>query len=342
VDWPWWVWLLVGLWCLPWAACCGALYFRALRMEIRYYRSELARREGTPRALRRQLRRTLFIYTGAYLLMFVGFMPFSPVVLLAALHARAAGSRRSPRSYRARIIPALDLQNGQIVRGVAGRREEYLPVVSRLTLSAEPLAVARAFWEHFRLNRLYLADLDAIAGSPPALATYTALRADGFRLWVDAGIRRPEDARALAEVRVEGFVAGLETLSGPEALRTLCQVHGSERVIFSLDLKGGQPLTGNSAWRGTDAHSIAEEAVACGVRRLIVLDLVRVGVGEGTGTEAFCASLAETYPDLEIIAGGGVRDVADLRRLRKCGVRGVLVASALHDGWLTRADLEGL
>src|SRR5262249_28191722 len=161
-------------------------------------------------------------------------------------------------------------------------------------------------------------------------------------LWVDAGLHRPEDARQLTESGVEGLVAGLETLSGPESLRTLCQTYGSDRVIFSLDLRGGRPLTGNSAWQGTDARAIAEEAIACGVCRLIVLDLERVGVGEGTGTEAFCTLLVESYPGLDIIAGGGVRDVADLRRLKMCGVRAVLVASALHDGRLTREDLETL
>src|SRR5262245_30112222 len=253
-----------------------------------------------------------------------------------------APTQKTLREMILAIIPVLDLLNGHVVRGVAGRRQEYRPVASLLTPSAYPLAVARAFREHFGLSEFYLADLDAIAGSPPALAIYAALRADGFRLWVDAGIRRPEDARALAEARVEGLVAGLETLSGPEALRTLCQTYGSERVIFSLDLKGGRPLMGNSAWQGTDARAIAEEAIACGVRRLIVLDLERVGVGEGTGTEDFCDALNEAHPELSIIAGGGVRDVADLRRLKKCGVRGVLVASALHDGWLTRADLETL
>src|SRR6516165_4217646 len=109
-----------------------------------------------------------------------------------------------------RLIPVMDLLKGQVVRGVAGRRHEYRPVVSRLTTSAEPLAVARAFRGHFGLTELYLADLDAIAGAPAALATYEALHEDGFRLWVDAGIRRPEDARPLAGAAVAGLVAGLE------------------------------------------------------------------------------------------------------------------------------------
>jgi phosphoribosylformimino-5-aminoimidazole carboxamide ribotide isomerase len=232
------------------------------------------------------------------------------------------------------LLPVLDLKGGLVVRGVGGRRQEYQPVVSKLTSSALPLDVARAFREHFGLTRLYVADLDAIAGSQAALPIYTALQADGFSLWVDAGIRTAADAVPLQTAGVEGIIAGLETLSGPAALAELCQQVGKERVIFSLDLNAGEPLTSSAEWGNKEIWSIVQNATACGVQRLIVLDLVRVGVGGGTGTEELCRRLVREYPSLEVIAGGGIRDAEDLRRLEACGVQGALVASALHDGRL--------
>jgi phosphoribosylformimino-5-aminoimidazole carboxamide ribotide isomerase len=239
-----------------------------------------------------------------------------------------------------RVIPVIDLKGGVVVRGVGGRRAEYRPIISRLTASSQPLEVARAFREHFGLTLLYVADLDAIAGAAPALVTYAALRADGFRLWVDAGLRDSADAAPLAGV--EGIVAGLETLTGPQALRRLCQQFGGSRIIFSLDLKGGQPLTHSSAWDVSSAWALAGQAAGCGVARLIVLDLERVGQAGGTGTEALCRRLALAFPEVEVITGGGVRDVAELHELRRDGVSAALVASALHDGRLGRADLESL
>ena len=74
------------------------------------------------------------------------------------------------------------------------------------------------------------------------------------------------------------------------------------------------------------------------MRRLLVLDLQRVGVGSGIGTEDLCSHLISRYSDLELITGGGVRDAADLRRLKDLGIAGVLVASALHDGRLKPGD----
>ena len=153
------------------------------------------------------------------------------------------------------ILPVLDLMHGVVVRGIAGRRADYRPIVSRLVNSAEPLAVAEAFRRIFGLDELYVADLDAIGGQGPALGTYRELIGLGFRLWVDAGVReRPRADEVAAEGA--GIVVGLETIGGPAALAEVFRVHG-ERAVFSLDLRAGVPLGNRSAWGGADAPGIA-------------------------------------------------------------------------------------
>jgi phosphoribosylformimino-5-aminoimidazole carboxamide ribotide isomerase len=236
------------------------------------------------------------------------------------------------------ILPVLDLIGGRVVRGVGGRREEYRPVESQLVSSSEPQAVARAFADRFGLTDLYLADLDAIAGAAPAWDVYRALCDAGFRLWVDAGVRELGRTLDLAAGWIDGVVLGLETLAGPEVLARSVERLGG-KVVFSLDLRGGQPLGDRAAWRDGDAYSTAAEAVRAGVRRMIVLDLARVGGGAGLGTESLCARLAAEHSAVEVYAGGGVGGLDDLRRLRDSGVRGALVASALHDGRLRPEDL---
>jgi phosphoribosylformimino-5-aminoimidazole carboxamide ribotide isomerase len=237
-----------------------------------------------------------------------------------------------------RIIPVLDLLRGQIVHAIAGRRHEYRPIRSTLTPSTGPLAVAEAFRDHFGLTTLYLADLDAIAGSPPSLTTYIALNNRGFGLLIDAGLRTAADAQPLCDAGLAAVVAGLETLAGPEALALLVKTVGAEHLIFSLDLKDGQPLVA-AQWPVRDAAGLTGFAIEQGVRRLLVLDLARVGTGSGTGTEDFCQQIKQAWPEVEVLAGGGVRGREDLDRLRGRGVDGVLVASALHDGRLLREDL---
>jgi phosphoribosylformimino-5-aminoimidazole carboxamide ribotide isomerase len=225
---------------------------------------------------------------------------------------------------------------------MAGRRSEYRPIRSRLTASSEPVEVAKAIRDRFHLLDYYLADLDAIAGAPPAFALYDALQNLGLRLWVDAGVHEPARARALAEFRLDTVVLGLETVDGPEVLQTVCGRLGAERLLFSLDLKDGQPLGKLAAWQTPAARAIAGQAVAAGIKRLLVLDLARVGGMAGTGTETLCRELAHNYPDVQLVTGGGVRRREDLVRLQACGVQAVLIASALHDQSLRPADWADL
>ena len=230
-----------------------------------------------------------------------------------------------------RVLPVLDLMGGHIVRGIAGRRAEYRPLAG----SSDPPAVARGFRRDFGLATLYLADLDAIAGNPPSLAVYEHLTADGFTLWVDAGLRGPSDAKPL--LGVHRLVAGLETLASPRHLAELVDEVGAERLVFSLDLKDGKPLA-STDWPA-DPMGIARIAISFGITAIIALDLARVGVGQGIGTGDLCVSLRRDFPSLEIITGGGVRQASDLRHLETLGVDWALVASALHDGKVGRADV---
>ena len=229
----------------------------------------------------------------------------------------------------------LDIRNGVVVRGVGGRRAEYRPIVSQLTASTEPVEVARALIGVCRPRELYLADLDAIQGATPALHVYKQILELGVELWVDAGIRDSKSARRIAEFGCH-VVAGLETVPSAEVLREIVSVIGGNWSVFSLDLRDGKPL---HDW-DVDAMSIAQQAIGCGITRLIVLDLARVGVGIGTGTEALCREIASANPEVDVIAGGGVNGTDDLNRLAECGVKGVLVASALHDRRLPERRTE--
>ena len=240
------------------------------------------------------------------------------------------------------ILPVLDLTNGVVVRGVGGRRREYRPIVSQLTTSVDPLDVAQALHDRFGFDEFYLADLDAIAGRPPSLPVFARLLNKGHRLWVDAGLGSDlTHTRLLADIGIRHIIAGLESLEGPAQLRQLLDVHGPSSLIFSLDMKHGQPLAGD-AWSRADAWDIAGQAVRFGVLRMLVLDLAAVGVNRGTPTAELCGRLRTAFPSLEISTGGGIRGVDDLRKLQQAGIDHVLVASALHDGRLTPDDLRGM
>lgn len=251
-----------------------------------------------------------------------------------------------------RLIPVLDLKQGVVVRGVGGRRDEYRAVESRVARSAAPLEVAEGLRATFGFREFYIADLDAIAGSAPHRDVIDELARRDLRLLVDAGLRDVATGRALLDAGVDRVIAALETSPGPEQLRSLVAALGAGRVTFSIDMKSGAMLTAEQGWLSFQettpttlaaSHAqlplqIARQALACGVRSLIVLDLAGVGEGRGVPTVELCRAVRALSPDVEIITGGGVRNSADLALLAAACVDGVLLASALHDGSLTPAE----
>ena len=241
-----------------------------------------------------------------------------------------------------RVIPVIDLLNGVVVRGVAGRRSEYRPIVSRIADDATPAAVARAFVEKFGFDTAYVADLDAIQFGRPQAAAWQEIAAAGLELWLDAGIGTAEIAwqalQRLVDLRIEAeLVVGLESLESTSELGIFEQL--GRTPIVSLDMLEGRPLVRNPAWQGLAPLELAMAMVAWGCRDLIVLDLADVGTNSGTRTLELCRQIRRVGPPIHLIAGGGVRGTADLRALADAGCQTALVASALHDGRLTPTDI---
>jgi phosphoribosylformimino-5-aminoimidazole carboxamide ribotide isomerase len=205
-----------------------------------------------------------------------------------------------------RVVGVIDLMGGTAVHAVRGERERYRPL-------GDPLALAR----RYGVEELYVADLDAIAGGPVQTAIIAAL-ARGARVMVDAGVRGPE-LRDLG-VRV---IVGTETLADADAL--------TADAILSIDLYDGRVISRDPRLAGLSAL----DALRClaGPREVIVLDLARVGTGAGPDVETI-AEIHAAFPDLELLAGGGVRGEDDLRALADAGAVGALVGTALHGGGL--------
>jgi phosphoribosylformimino-5-aminoimidazole carboxamide ribotide isomerase len=210
-----------------------------------------------------------------------------------------------------RVVGVIDLKAGAAVHAVRGERERYRPL-------GDPLAIARRF------DELYVADLDAIAGTGANDAIIAAL-AHEARVMVDAGVSEPEPARALLDLGVERVVVGTETLADADAHARVPE------AVLSVDLHDGRVLSRDPQLAGLPAVDAVARLHHEALREVIVLDLARVGTGAGPDV-ASIAAIHAAFPDLELLAGGGVREAADLHALEAAGAAGALVATALHRG----------
>jgi phosphoribosylformimino-5-aminoimidazole carboxamide ribotide isomerase len=237
-----------------------------------------------------------------------------------------------------RIIPVIDLRAGEAVHGTGGNRTRYQPVKSAITRSqGDALALAQAYVTELGTSELYVADLDAIEGEEAQYVVHHRLSRIA-RSWIDAGIRTEADACALIDAGADRAVVALETLPGFELLHAIVQRLGADRVVFSLDLRDGNPLASTDVLRAMAPRELARRAVDAGVETVIVLDLARVG-GSAGADDAMMREMRSALPGVDLIAGGGVRDQSDLDRLAAAGANGALVATAVHRGVIGRGSV---
>jgi phosphoribosylformimino-5-aminoimidazole carboxamide ribotide isomerase len=232
-----------------------------------------------------------------------------------------------------RVIPVIDLKSGAAVHAVRGERERYRPLRSEIAAGSDPVEITRAFRAALGLDELYVADLDAIAGGAVQVKLIAALAAEA-RLMVDAGVTEPATARRLLGLGAARVVIGTETLPDAAVLERLREELPDAPLALSLDLRAGRVLSPDPALAELAAGDALARLGRLGLREVIVLDLARVGSGAGPDI-ALIRELHARFPDLELLAGGGVRDAADLQALQAAGAGGALVATALHSGALS-------
>lgn len=230
------------------------------------------------------------------------------------------------------IVPVIDIKSGQVVRAIAGRREQYHPLSSKLCDSSEPQAIIEALRALHPFDTFYLADIDRIMGWGDNRAAIAALcqRHPKLKFWLDAGFTHPDNFNWLEDHRNIIPVLGSESIGSMDEYQTLWQATGRQCVL-SLDYL-------QDRFRGPVE---LEHRPDLWPDVVLVMELDRVGTGSGPH---YCR-LAE-YPleqqHYRIYAAGGVRGVEDLRRLREAHVDGVLIATALHDGTLNRQTLTSV
>jgi phosphoribosylformimino-5-aminoimidazole carboxamide ribotide isomerase len=243
-----------------------------------------------------------------------------------------------------RLIPVIDLLDGQVVHAVKGDRKRYLPVRSILCDQPDGTRIARSFRDRLGLNEIYIADLNAIRGDRHAghkdLISSLA-RSEGFDVLLDAGISAPEDVQEWLSLGIRKAIIGAETLREVSAIQ---KFHGRiepDRLAFSLDIRSGRIISQCpelAAMSPIEGLSVLRNS---GWPEIILLDLDRVG-SEGGVDRSLIVEARTGFPNLNFLVGGGIANPEQLVELKSLGVAGVLVATALHRGIVTAQHISAL
>lgn len=227
------------------------------------------------------------------------------------------------------MIFVMDLLDGVVVHAKRGEREKYVPIhrFSSIVTSSDPACVI----ETIKPKEVYIADLNRLmstGNNRPILKDLRTRNMD-LRIMLDYGVNGMEDLKEAVDAEMaDKFVLGTETIS-IELLEEASKSDIITDICISLDLFNNEVLTSDTRMK-IDPLQLIKELNKFPVRDVIVLELNKVGTKSGIDFE-FLARAVE-LSEHDILCGGGVRNCEDVHKMAEIGVKGALVATAVHDG----------
>lgn len=226
------------------------------------------------------------------------------------------------------IIPVIDVMRGKVVHARGGVRSQYPLLKSVLTSHCEPLCVVADLLAWHPFLTIYIADLDAILNQQYNVALYEALARDFPKVTFLL------DARIDSKVSWDSFLCypNIKLVIGSETLSDISWLNDpavQQKSMLSLDFQHGQFL----------GEQGLLQQVALWTENIIAMNIDHIGGSSGPDFELILM-LQQQVGEGRIIAAGGVRAAEDLIALREQGIKQVLIASALHDGRITKSTIN--
>ena len=234
-----------------------------------------------------------------------------------------------------RIVPAIDLIDGKCVRLTQG---DY---AQKIIYNEDPLEVARMFEAH-GIKHLHLVDLDGARQKHVVnhkvlerIATQTKLSID-----FGGGIKTDEDLKLVFESGAAQATIGSVAVTDPALFETWIQTYGAERMILGADAKDGKIAV--SGWMdvtNVDIFDFFAEYQKKRVKYVLCTDISRDGMLQGTAMDLYI-SLVDRFPELKIIASGGVTKAEEIDQLNEKGLFAVIIGKAIYEGRIKMEELE--
>lgn len=229
-----------------------------------------------------------------------------------------------------RILPAIDLKNGQCVRLQKGDYDTAHKVAEDAVETARSFLAAGA-------SLIHMVDLDgAKDGSQRNYdVVRRVLRDAGAAVELGGGIRTMEDVDVVLALGVSRVVIGSAAIKNPPFVREAVRKYG-DKIAVGIDARGGTVRT--EGWvrdSGVDYISFAKRMEQYGVQTIIFTDIEKDGMLEGPSFDQL-AALRQAV-SCGIVASGGVSTIEDIKKLKALGIDEAIAGKAVYAGTLDLA-----
>lgn len=235
------------------------------------------------------------------------------------------------------LIPAIDIIDGKCVRLTKG---DY---AQKKVYDDDPVAVAREF-ERLGFKRLHVVDLDgAKAKHIVNEATLKAITgATSLTVDFGGGIKTDEDINRAFAAGAAMVTVGSIAVTHPELFLAWLTKYGPDRLILGADVRQGKiSINGWLEDSTVDLLPFLKRYVEAGVKHVLCTEISRDGTLQGPATALYKEIMAE-YPQLQLIASGGVGRIDDIKALAVAGIPAVVFGKAWYEGRITPDDIQQL
>ena len=231
------------------------------------------------------------------------------------------------------LIPAIDIIDGKCVRLTKGDYDQK-------KVYGEPLDMALEF-EHLGFKRLHVVDLDGAKSKHivndavlKAITTETSLTVD-----FGGGIKTDEDLEKAFAAGAKMVTVGSIAVTKPELFMGWMEKYGAERMILGADVRHGKiSINGWKEDSDEDLLPFLKKYIDAGVKNVLCTEISKDGTLAGPAIDLY-KRVMDAYPELHLIASGGVSSKADIEALNAAGIPAVVFGKAIYEGKINLKEL---
>lgn len=235
------------------------------------------------------------------------------------------------------LIPAIDIIGGQCVRLTKGDYDQ------KTVYSDSPATIAKEF-EALGFQRLHVVDLDGAKSKHivndvvlKAITTETNLTVD-----FGGGIKTDEDIEKAFASGAAMVTVGSIAVTQPELFMGWLSTYGAERIILGADVRHGKiSINGWKEDSSEDLLPFLRKYVDAGVKNVLCTEISKDGTLAGPAIDLY-RRIMETYPELHLIASGGVSSKEDIEALDAAGIPAVVFGKAIYEGRIDLREVRSL
>lgn len=232
------------------------------------------------------------------------------------------------------LIPAIDIIDGKCVRLSQG---DY---AKKTVYNENPLEVAKMFQDS-GITRLHLVDLDGAKAQHIVnhkvlytIATHTNLVID-----FGGGLKTDEDLNIAFENGASMITGGSIAVKNPTVFESWIQKFGNEKIILGADVHDKKIAV--SGWVESteyDLFPFLESYTMKGINKVICTDIAKDGMLQGTSVDLYKEIIMQ-FPELFLIASGGVSAMSDIFALDEAGIPAVIFGKAIYEGKISLQEI---